>query len=518
MAPCVLVLDDEVGRVGSVEHSSFIRVFGGLPFSFVFSDCRSPMVGYTVPAALRAVESQPEAVLVLLDMEFEGAGARMGLMVLEEAKRRGVSVPFVVVTRTVDTDLVVRCLRAGARDYLLKGCSADELKQTIETYRLRFPHGRSLIGESGAMLALRQEIEKVAAVPDIAVLVRGERGTGKELVARLIHDKGPHASGPFIALNCAGMPRTLLESELFGVEKGAYTGADRPRPGLIEAAEGGTLFLDEIGSMPLEMQPTLLRVLQERMVRRVGATVERPVSFRVIAASNADLGAMAQTGSFRADLLDRLRQFELRTVPLRDAGADDIARLAAYLLEDVDRRLGPARGGVHHELSPRALACLQAYSWPGNVRELSAALFSACVRAGSAQVDVEDLPPEVERACGATDAPSPAIARPSVGTSGLLPEAPAALEGWSLYLARIELRILRALFLRTGRNKAATMRALYPKLKETYFNRVAYDWVARYGRDMLSDPRIRQELVGFDEFTAGFEREVAIRSKGKAKA
>jgi transcriptional regulator with PAS, ATPase and Fis domain len=251
-----------------------------------------------------------------------------------------------------------------------------------------------------ALLDLTCRVAKV----DSTVLITGESGAGKERIARLLHAESARATGPFVAVNCAAVPETLLESELFGHVRGAFTGAHQDRPGLFEAAHGGTLFLDEIGDVPRPMQARLLRVLQERTVRRVGENHSRPVDVRFVAATNADLTAAVAAGDFRKDLYYRLRVVELHVPPLRER-RDDVLPLARVLLAASARRLGRPQLG----LTPATADRLLGYCWPGNVRELENAMERAVALARGRRVEVEDLPPEV-RGAGGGDAKKSTLA------------------------------------------------------------------------------------------------------------
>jgi two-component system response regulator HydG len=268
--------------------------------------------------------------------------------------------------------------------------------------------GPTIIGSSTAVRALLSQVAHVA--PTVAtVLLQGESGSGKELVARQLHAQSPRAARPFIALNCAAVPEQLIESELFGFEKGAFTGATAARAGLFEAADGGTLLLDEIGDMPLALQAKLLRVLQEGEVRRVGATASRRVDVRVVAATHRDLHEAVRAGAFRQDLLFRLEVISLRVPPLRER-REDIPALTAHFLGQASRRHGKAA----RELAPEVMDRLLAHAWPGNIRELSNVIERAVVFAAGPRVTVADLPPHVG-AGGAAPGAAEAAAAPRAG-------------------------------------------------------------------------------------------------------
>jgi DNA-binding NtrC family response regulator len=257
-----------------------------------------------------------------------------------------------------------------------------------------------MVGRCPAMQDVFSRIAKVGPT-DATVLVRGESGTGKEIVARAVHEASPRRDAPLVAVNCAAIPDSLVESELFGHEKGAFTGASTSHTGLVETAEGGTLFLDEIGELPANAQARLLRVVQEREVRRVGATRTRRVDVRVIAATHRELPQLVKDGQFRADLWYRLRVFEIVLPPLRERG-EDLDELAAHLLDKAQRRVG--KSGL--VIAPEATAAIHAYHWPGNVRELDNAIERAVILCDTGRITPELL--AIEPAPSATSSSEPA--------------------------------------------------------------------------------------------------------------
>jgi len=293
-------------------------------------------------------------------------------------------------------------MKAGAEDYLPKPFDNDELRlkvrRVMETQLLRRAHNRlleqvrletgvfeNMIGRSRAMMSVFKAIEKVAPT-DVTVLVRGESGTGKELVARAIHFRSPRARRPFIAVNCAAFARELVESELFGHERGAFTGAIARREGKFEAADGGTLFLDEIGDMPLETQAKLLRVLQERQFERVGGNQPLTVDVRIIAATNQDLEARVVQGRFREDLYYRVKVVEIRVPPLRER-REDIPQMVQHFIRDACHRFGlPEK-----QLAPAAMrACVEA-PWRGNARALKSTLEQAVILSSATEISADEL-------------------------------------------------------------------------------------------------------------------------------
>ncbi|HYO57949.1 sigma-54 dependent transcriptional regulator [Archangium sp.] len=329
-------------------------------------------------AAAETYLSRHAPDLLLLDVKL---GDGDGLALLDRLREQGLRTPVIVMTAFGTVERAVRALRAGAADFLVKPFANERLVSAVEaaletgrrlvelelaapTLAPETETGRALIGADGGLRDVAALLPRVAA-SDATVLVRGESGTGKELVARAIHAASPRLDGPFVSVNCAALPSSLLESELFGFERGAFTGAHARRKGLIEAAEGGTLFLDEIGDMSLEAQARLLRVLQEREITRIGGRETVKVDLRVISATHRDLDAMAASGQFRSDLLYRLAVIPIHLPPLRER-ARDIPGLIEHFLEKHAARKGLRPPRPDAETLRRAAA----WSWPGNVREL----------------------------------------------------------------------------------------------------------------------------------------------------
>jgi two-component system nitrogen regulation response regulator GlnG len=327
--------------------------------------------------------------VILLDLRLPD---QSGLDVLRQLRQIDARIPVVLVTVDRSAESAIEAMRQGAYDYLLKPLDLQKLDRVIgealKVARLmREPAvivgtlpdddqpGEAIVGSSPVMQEVYKAIGRVAD-QTFPVLITGESGTGKELVARAIYQHGPRAKAPFLALNCAAIPETLLESELFGHEKGAFTGADRRRIGRFEQANGGTLFLDEIGDMPLPAQAKLLRVLQEQTFERVGGSETIRTDVRMIAATNRDLNAWSAEGKFRPDLYYRLGVFTIYLPPLRERG-DDLSLLVQFYLRRASRELGREV----RESAPEALERLRGYSWPGNVRELQSVLKQALLRA-----------------------------------------------------------------------------------------------------------------------------------------
>jgi DNA-binding NtrC family response regulator len=370
VAPTILVVEDEAGLADAIQ--AYLQRQGATVHAFRSAE----------PALAALAEVAPD--VALLDLNLPGMD---GLAALAAIRRERPETLVVMMTAYSSVSTAVQAMRGGAADYLTKPLDLDELWLVIRRLwdgrrtqgELRYLRERaghaapvaSLLGASTAIGAVRQRILQVAAADRLGetgptVLVTGETGTGKQLVARAIHAAGPRSEGPFVELNCAAIPTTLLEGELFGAERGAYTDARSAKPGLFEAADGGTLFLDEIGLLDLGLQAKLLKVIEDRAVRRLGALAPRRVDVRILAATNRDLEVLAREGAFRIDLLYRLRVLTVDLPPLR-AREGDARLLAEHFLRQFRERygLGEAR------LSPAALATIERYPWPGNVRELA---------------------------------------------------------------------------------------------------------------------------------------------------
>jgi two-component system response regulator AtoC len=325
--------------------------------------------------ALKALEAEP-AELLITDIRMPGMG---GLKLLLKAKEKWPEMPVVMMTAFASVESAVESMRQGAYDYLMKPFGVEQVESLLirlneraelvrEVRRLRDEvrdrhRGRALLGDSPAMAAALDTVGK-AARSHATVLVHGESGTGKELVARALHEQSPRAHGPFVRVNCAALTETLLTSELFGHEKGAFTGADDQRIGRFEAASGGTILLDEISEISPELQAKLLRVLEEREIERVGGNKPIAVDVRIVATTNRDLLAEAKAGRFREDLYYRLNVIPVALPALRDR-ATDIPGLLRHYLAILTRDLG-----VKVTLAPESETLLASYRWPGNVREL----------------------------------------------------------------------------------------------------------------------------------------------------
>ncbi|MBI4998607.1 MAG: sigma-54-dependent Fis family transcriptional regulator [Rhodocyclales bacterium] len=327
--------------------------------------------------------------LCLTDMRLpDGEGLSLVRMVAE----RHPELPIAVITAHGSMENAVQALKLGAFDYLSKPVSLDQLRALVKSAidlpvreEVRRTGGPELVGETAAMASVRGMIERVAR-SQAPVYVAGESGSGKELAARLVHQLGPRAAAAFVPVNCGAIPENLMESEFFGYRKGAFTGADSDRDGFFQVANGGTLFLDEVADLPLAMQVKLLRVIQEKRVRKVGATAEEPVDVRIISATHQDLKEMVAQGRFRQDLFYRLNVIEIRMPPLREC-REDIPLLAERILE----RLARTTGRPTPAMTPAALDALRNYPFPGNVRELENVLERALALLSGDSIEAADL-------------------------------------------------------------------------------------------------------------------------------
>jgi two-component system, NtrC family, nitrogen regulation response regulator NtrX len=347
-------------------------------------------------SAVRALElaKSERFDLIMSDVMMPG---RDGISLLEDLKNAGVTTPVVMVSGQASIEMAVRATRLGAVDFLEKPLSTEKLMVTVENVlklsrleqenrELRTRLGRhEIVWQSPVMERLMAQIRRVAA-SETRVCILGETGTGKELVARTLHENSPRHGGPFVTLNCAAVPAELIESELFGHEKGAFTGASGRHTGKFEQAHGGTLFLDEIGDMPLTMQAKLLRVLEEGEVERVGGDKPVRVDARVVVATHRNLEELVRQNAFRQDLFHRIYVFPLTLPPLRER-VDDIPALVQHFA----RQVSAQNGWKEKPIEPAAIQELQQYGWPGNVRELRNVVERLLLIAGGESVTAEDV-------------------------------------------------------------------------------------------------------------------------------
>jgi two-component system response regulator AtoC len=360
------------------------------------------VIGAATLAEARDKLNKGEGDIVLLDVVLpDGYGPTL----LYETSTLPSRPPIIMITAYADIEMAVDAMKNGAHDFLTKPVQLSQLEKSLqragEVVRMRreLDHLRAaqekgldfVAGESSEMKRVLSHAQR-AATASVSVLITGETGTGKEVLAKFIHRSGPRANSPFVAINCAAIQNTMLESELFGYEAGAFTGADKKKHGLMEVADGGVLFLDEISSMPLDTQAKILRAIEEKAFRRVGGTALIKVDVQVLAASNRDLKAMMKVGDFREDLYYRLKVVDLHLSPLRER-KDDIPALVGFFVHHYNMQMGMNVD----EVTPRALNALSDYSWHGNIRELKNVIERAMLFCDGQVIDLEHLPVDMIR-------------------------------------------------------------------------------------------------------------------------
>jgi two-component system response regulator AtoC len=389
MAITILVVDDEINARQNI--SEFLESIG------------YEVVGAANLAEARACLKRGDGEIVLLDVNLpDGYGPSL----LYEMANVSARPPIIIITAYGDIDMAVDAMKNGAHDFLTKPVQFPQLKSSIERacelvrMRRELAHIHQskkqavnfVEGQSAEMKeVLAQAIR--AAQYQVSVLITGETGTGKDILAQYIHKNGPRSEKPFIGINCAAIQNTILESELFGYEAGAFTSAEKRKPGLMEIADGGILFLDEISSMPLETQAKLLRAIEEQAFRRVGGTSLIKVDVQIIAASNRNLNDMIEKGEFRSDLYYRLKVVNLHLSPLRER-KEDIPELVGFFIRFNNRE----RGMNIEDITPRAMEALIKYKWPGNIRELSHAIERAMLFCDSGVIDLSELSSDITKA------------------------------------------------------------------------------------------------------------------------
>lgn len=353
--------------------------------------------------------------LCLTDMRLPDGD---GLELVDWMQANGIETPVAVITAHGNVETAVRALKLGAFDFISKPLDLTALRKLIgSALKLRRPDNATsgkvrMLGNSPAIVALLALIDKVAR-SRAPVHITGESGTGKELVARMIHEKSAQSEGPFMPVNCGAIPSELMESEFFGHRKGAFTGAVSDHKGLFQSAEGGTLFMDEIADLPLAMQVKLLRVIQEKSVRPVGAAEEIPVDVRILSATHKDLRTLVSNGQFREDLFYRIDVIELKVPPLRER-SEDIDILVSHMLDKLVRELGVEVP----QLSPEARQKLSTYSYPGNVRELENILERAVALSGDTAISAVDIQIRDTVDAVSDDQPAPAFAKKQTTETG----------------------------------------------------------------------------------------------------
>jgi DNA-binding NtrC family response regulator len=411
--------------------------------------------------ALGGMEMKGGVHTVITDLKMPGLD---GMGLLKRLSADYPDVPVVMITAHGSVESAVEAVKLGAFDYLEKPFEQEQIRQVvakaINTYALARRDARPeepsgpgrfrLVGQSPAIRQIYGVVEKVANTPS-TVLISGESGTGKELIARALHENSSRHAAPFIKINCAAIPKTLMESELFGYEKGAFTGAVGAKPGRFELAHGGTLFLDEIGEIPVEMQVKLLRVLQESEFERVGGIKTIKVDVRLVTATNRDLLAEVGAGAFREDLFYRLNVVPIHIPPLRERH-EDIPLLADHFIAKFNDRLKKQISAI----APEAIERLVAYQWPGNIRELENLMERTMLFCEGPEIRVSDLPPEV------AGAPAPAGALPvaAAGEEGARPAPESLKEAVRAETERVERELIQKALDATGGNVTQAARKL----------------------------------------------------------
>jgi DNA-binding NtrC family response regulator len=431
--------------------------------------------GYDVVTAANGLDAlaamNRDVHTVITDLKMPGLD---GMGLLKKLSADYGDVPVVMITAHGSVENAVEAVKLGAFDYLEKPFEQEQIRQVVAKALSTFalsrrdarpdePTGRGrfrLIGESSAIKQIYGVVEKVANTPS-TVLITGESGTGKELIARALHENSSRHGGPFIKINCAAIPKTLMESELFGYEKGAFTGAVGAKPGRFELAHGGTLFLDEIGEIPVEMQVKLLRVLQESEFERVGGIKTIKVDVRLVTATNRDLLAEIGAGAFREDLFYRLNVVPIHIAPLRER-KEDISLLVDHFIAKFNERLRKQIEGIDED----AIGRLVAHPWPGNIRELENLMERTVLFCEGPHIRVSDLPPEISHLSpAALPAAAPPVTLPVVAEEPAR-ATPAALAGSSLKEAvraqteRVERELIQRALDETGGNVTQAARKL----------------------------------------------------------
>ena len=408
--------------------------------------------------AIAAIE-QDSFDCMIVDLDMPGLS---GIDVIERAKKLAPTIEAVVLTGKGSTESAIAALRLGAFDYMQKPCKLIELQsllqrvakrleltnqiQALERQLTRVTGEAKMVGNHRSIQRVRALVEKVAPT-NSTVLVLGETGTGKELVARSVHDLSGRATKPFVAVNCGALPESLIESELFGHRKGAFTGADNHRQGLFEVANGGTIFLDEIGELPRATQSKLLRVLESGEIRRVGDNEPFQVDVRIVCATHRDLPRMVESGDFREDLMFRINTFEIHLPPLRDR-VEDIPKLAEHLL----RRTRKVTGS-NSSFAADAVGALSSHNWPGNIRELANVIEHASILCDKLPITAKDLPQKF-------------------GSSKMRPTI--AFRSNGATLREIEMQAIHQALEKTNGNKTAASQQLGISLK-TLYNKLNQD-------------------------------------------
>lgn len=455
--PKVLVIDDQWGQPTTTMVED---TYGMLPFRFVLESSQDIDGFFRAGRTIERVEKEKEGLaIVLLDIMFGKKNDRLGVEILEKLREKYPVLPILMLTSVEDPETVIKCMELGANEYIVKLPSAEQMGRILQIYTE--PRSDDAIyGNSNPIRGLRAQIARITSAPNpsAAVLIVGESGTGKELVARAIWRQGRGMSSPFVAKNCAHAASNLLDDELFGHERGAFTGAEGQRIGLLEEADEGVLFLDEIGSMPLELQGKLLRVLETKKLRRLGGTKDIETDFQLIAATNRMPEGLLKEGLLREDFFYRLNQVELYVPPLRE----HIEDLPIYIELFVKKFI--ASGGASYRgrrFSDEATECLRNYSWPGNIRELKNLIDGSLIMSRQETIELRDLPEKVK---------GKAKAKNNVNAKFL----PENRDKWARHLVLSQLRIVAQALELSGGNATVAAKHLFPFINSpnaTYIKR-----------------------------------------------
>jgi len=387
--PKILLIDDQWGQP---DDPIMPETYGKLPYTWLLESAQDSDGHFTVEQALRRVQAEsPAPDVVLLDISFGDKGDRLGIDILAAIRKASPTLPIVMFT-SLDSashrELVVRCMELGANEFVEKAPTPHVMGAILQAYT-NVQTDLALYGNSLDMRTLRARVARVAFSGETSVLIVGESGTGKELVARAMHRQGPKNGGPFVAKNCADADSQLLDSELFGHERGAFTGAAARRVGILEEANGGALFLDEVADMPLSLQAKLLRALETRTIRRLGGNADISTTFQLLCATNRKPEELISAGKLREDIFYRIAAVTVHVSPLRER-PEDVQVLAELFL-----RRFKARGGASYpgnRFSAALMKRLNSYSWPGNVRELRNVVERAVILSPTASSGLDEFP------------------------------------------------------------------------------------------------------------------------------
>jgi DNA-binding NtrC family response regulator len=481
--PKILLIDDQWGR----EDNPMIPThYGHLPFDIVRESAEESPEVFSTKRALKRVRQEQPAV-VLLDVRFGRKQPRLGVEILEVVRAEFPALPVVMFTSLEsekDRELLVKCMKYGANEYVEKAPNADQMKNVLEVYTSGNPD-KAICGNSPAIRELRAAISRASFGARTSILISGRTGAGKELVAGALHRQGIRRNGPFKEYNCANQDSELLESELFGHKKGAFTGATADRVGLLEEVDGGVLFLDEVASMPLRLQGKLLRVLETHKFRRLGANEDISSDFQLICAINQPVEELLKSKQLREDFYYRIEAFTLH-VPLLKDRREDIPILANIFLQrfKMDRDFAGHQG---ERFSEESLRRMQSYDWPGNVRELK----NAVERTWIASIDKRDKLIQIEMPLASA---SPADKQDAHENAGALSDDPAQWERERL-LFEIRLAIKAKRYVETykgGQWRAEFMRILYPE-KETQSAKGLTDLIKRLTKGPWGSPKLQKD-------------------------